>query len=192
MLNNNYMRSLLAVLLSLWGLHASAVPLIYDEAVDGDLRYGNDRYIRDPLGFGANTISGTVSTTFVSDEDGYDADFDLFNVFMPANAVLQSVSLDYTSGEGGNGEFAGWFGVYFSGPVIQEFGLTGGSYFWEVNRELPELRSVGLNRLPDGIVNDYTITFNVIEKASTVPEPGSLGLLSVALLGLGMMRRRNA
>ncbi len=192
MFNNNYMRSLLTVLLSVWCLHASAVPLVYDEAVDGDLRFDNDQYLRDPLGFGANTISGTVSSTFISDEDGYDADFDQFNVLMPDNAILQSVSLDYASGDGGNGEFASWFGVYFSGPVIQEFGLTGGSYFWEVNRELPELRSVGLNRLPDGIVNDYTITLNVIEKVSTVPEPGSLGLLSVALLGLGMMRRRNA
>jgi hypothetical protein len=111
---------------------------------------------------------------------------------MPANAILQSVSLDYASGDGGNGEFASWFAVYFSGPVVAASGLTGGSYFWEVNRELPELRSVGLNVLPDGIVNDYTITFNVIAKASAVPEPGSLGLLSVALLGLGIMRRRNA
>lgn len=192
MFNNNYMRTLLAVLLSFWGLHASAVPLIYDEAVDGDLSYRSDVYISQPLGFGANMISGTVSSTFVSDNDGYDSDFDLFNVLMPANAILQSVSLDYASGDGGNGEFASWFAVYFSGPVVAASGLTGGSYFWEVNRELPELRSVGLNVLPDGIVNDYTITFNVIEKVSAVPEPGSLGLLSVALLGLGIMRRRNA
>ena len=47
--------ALVAVLLS--PMAANAVPITYDEAIDGDLDWPVDLV----FGFGANTVSGTVS-----------------------------------------------------------------------------------------------------------------------------------
>ncbi|MBN2269098.1 MAG: PEP-CTERM sorting domain-containing protein [Sedimentisphaerales bacterium] len=168
----------LAVLLVIgsFGMGAGAVPISYDEAIDGDLD------IDDPLfqfDIGVNRFSGSMSVS--------PADWDSINFSIPDGMELAGIT---ASIEGGGIErteyalamfdypythlgFSGELYLPFSGSIFDDvLPLETGNY---------RLRHyVFVSTEPD--IHDYILEFNVI------PEPSSIFLFAVA--GLGLLRRR--
>lgn len=169
--------ALLAVLLS--PMAANADPINFDEAIDGDIAI-SDEFTFD---FGLNVISGNASCLLDSE-----CDFDIFDVILPTNSVLQSVSLSLTNADNGNGLFAFSFHMFDqdSNEILQESVSSGGDFFWLIEQQFAGLEFTGLNSFPSGMSNNYTVTFDV----TSVPEPGTLALLGIGLLGMGAARRR--
>ena len=150
-----------AAFLSLLALEALAVPLTYDEAVDGDITSGVTNFLLD---FGVNTVTGTVFNLTTSD-------FDKFDALLPTGGILQSVGLNLSQGTGGNGSFADFFEVYDKddhfNPLVSANVSSGGNFSWVLNAAVSGLYFTGLNSFPAGMVNDYTITLNLAR--ATVP-----------------------
>ena len=184
------MKKLLA-LLALAPVTALAVPVSYDEAIDGDLDVGSTTF---ELDFGSNTIAGTVSGTTTD----LGLDFDFFNLAFPDSSVIQSITLNLTNSEFGNGLFvnefqgSGDFGAF----TFFEFVSDGGFFDFtdlvtQINDSgLSELEFVGFNGIPFPAANDYLITIDIGSTAVSVPAPAALSLLGLGLAGLGFARRR--
>jgi hypothetical protein len=158
--------------------NASAAPLVYDEAVDGDIAANATIF---NLDFGINTVSGTVSG--LNTNIGFDADF--FDATLPANAILESIQLTVTAAAGGNGFIPNKFqySIDANPPVILFPNSFGGNLDISLSLAAALLETVGLNGIQSLAVADYQITINVSE-ASVVPIPAALPLF---LGGLGMM-----
>ena len=170
---------LFASLLLLSSFTANAIPLSYDEGVDGDIAFSTLS-----LDIGVNTVAGTISCP----SGGAGCDFDKFDALLPTNGLLESIELNLLDGAGGNGLFAKWFEVY--GPdnalLINAATSAGGLFFWAIGESFSDLNFVGSNNLPAGFVNDYLITFNI----ASVPEPSIIWLLGSGLALIGFARRK--
>jgi hypothetical protein len=158
--------------------NVSAAPLVYDEAVDGDIAAGATTF---NLDFGANAISGTVSG--LNTNLGFDSD--LFGAILPANAILESIQVTFTSAVGGNGFTPNTFIYTIDGnPITQSLPSSlGGNLDISISLAAALLDNVGLNEIQFLAVADYQITINLLE-ADVVPIPAALPLF---LGGLGMM-----
>lgn len=166
---------------------AEATPLNYDEASDGDI----DIFTNLVLGFGANTIMGTVACPpNPSNPSGPPiCDFDFFDTTLPSGAILVSIDLELTLADGGSGEWADRFQWWVNG--VYDYIVVDGGGFFSVPFDLldPTAIDIGLNDFPKGFANDYFITIN-IANSSAIPEPATLALFSFGLVGLAVMRRR--
>jgi hypothetical protein len=162
--------TLFAVLLSGFSVSAFAIPLSYDEAIDGDIISGAPTFALDS---GVNTVTGTVSCITVI------CDFDKFFATLPAGGVLESVALSLTQGDGGNGSWAGIMEVYDQDYnfLVNDSVSGGGNFFWFLDASVTGLNFTGLNLFPGGMVNDYTLTFNI--SGASVPAPPLLSLFEV-------------
>lgn len=172
-------------LLFLTPIAANAVPIAYDEGVDGDLVINSSVLTLD---FGVNTVSGTTSGS----NSALGLDFDFFNALFPANSFLHAISLNLTDA-GGNGSFVIRLEISeianFSNKLLQEVVSSGGFFSFPFGLSGDDGFRIGLNSIPSFAINNYTISLDV-RGVTTVPEPGTLALMGLGLAGLGLVSRR--
>ena len=159
-----------------------AMPLVYDEAVDGDIATVTGPSTLDPLDFGVNTVTGTVNGTLI----GRGRDFDLFDVALPTSGILDSIHLFLSIGEDGNGLTPIDFAFTLDSNLNVESPLSFGSTLILVGLSGNNLTRVGLNGFVPGMVTDYIITFNV-SVVPAVPVPAALPLFGTGLAVLGLI-----
>ena len=172
------MRNLLAVAILAAG-SVLAAPISYQESVGGDLPDLADAVSIFVLDLGSNTVSGQISS---------EVDFDNFAVEIPVGMRLDSITLQGTGT------------VQMQYMLAQGFTSKAASvdYVAPAIVTLTHLSAPGTylvrqvrNASPKGFgPTDYTWTFNVSSTTAATPEPASIGLAGMALLGLIAARRR--
>lgn len=179
-----------------------ASPLAYDEAVDGDLPYVSPTVTPIlPFDLGNNRIKGTFSYQFVDGSLVFQ-DLDSFGFTVPTNSVVQRIRLAW-----------GPYDLYFTlsnvlrdrddGSMIENFALVDNSQgidnpnpsepysaYWSqlmAGHSYSITMAGGQWQYPGGVL-PYEWSFLI----TRAPEPGTLALLSLGLVGLGLSRRREA
>ena len=177
-------RTLIGIVLVLMAPAVFAT-VIYDETVSGDVVSTNDN----PVGVDLGTLSIGVSTVIGTLPGEVDNDWYQFSI--GAGTELTSIILAAFGGDGGN---VGWA----VGGVVQgnnrgpfDTGAVGTDLL--NTAELNVVRPIGPGsyafKAGTGTnINRYILDFNV----KAVPEPGTLGLLALGLLGLAFARRKVA
>lgn len=172
--------SIASFIITLWVfcIPVSAATLTYNEAVDGDIV--NESTLPS-LDFGTNTVSGVVSCCS-------GVDFDKFYTYLPAFGVLDSLQLAVSNGTGGTGAFASFLTLNLDGAPNDKHFSGAGVYNYPLGFAGSEIY-VGLNGFKGGMVNGYTLTFNV-SRISTIPLPASLPLYGAGLIIMSLFARR--
>lgn len=202
------MKGVIAFLLCLAGFHfsstvAGAFSFTYSESVSGDL----SDLPTTAFGFdvGANTVSGT--THFAVDTSGgphFDGDFDNFAFTIPTATTLSSISLAFITTTsnvskadielelcpGISDGLSGFLGTQTAdlldaSPLDIDFGgaIPIGPGVYTLRMHALGIAPISTS-LPESWSADYTWTLNVI------PEPGSVALIGLSLISLGITRRR--
>lgn len=174
---------------------ALAVPIAYDEAVDGELPSDYSSGPTFAFDFGANTVSGEVSVRNVSPW----SDYDEFNFTLPAMGSLDSISMDMAALPGGIGTYTR-DGFRFLGVEQQIILDVAGLLMFPA---LLPLLGPGPYHMDEytksgGMVNGvvdktaaYTWTFTVSRtQQGVIPEPATLGLWGLGLALAARRRRR--
>jgi len=179
---------------------AAANAANYDESISGDLSGLPAVPTTWNLAAGANVLKGSAGTS---------SDYDILSLTIPAGHQLDSLMLDAYQNQG----YASFLGLQTGSTWTA--GL-GGSVDGEalLGWDLFDVGYVGTNRLPDIALNgdtigpqftpplgsgtyamllqdtgstyNYQFTFNV----SAVPEPGTLSLAALGLIGIARLARR--
>ena len=187
-LTNDVFSRIAAVGLLLVAINANAVPIAYDESVSGDLAIFGPQNLA--LGSGANTVTGTITW---SNNASVADDFDSFDFTLSAGQTLTSIVIDIALQSVGSGIWnnVGWAlnASSFQGVAIPSSGLSlfgsalplgAGTYSFN------QASASGLLATGDWRRAAYTVTMNVV----SVPEPGTIGLLTLGLSVLAFTRRR--
>lgn len=164
---------------------ASAAPIVYNEAIDGDLPQGGAPLPTFTFDLGVNTVSGTTDNS---------TDFDAIAFTVPGgmemsegDLVLSDLTGDVTSVfwslREGNITASGALvdgSVGATSPGVDSFGpLSDGTYY---------LSPISIATVAGGGFHSaaYTYSFTV----TPIPEPGALAMLGVGSLALLSRRRR--
>lgn len=183
-------------LAAMYGIAAQAVPLTYDETIDGDIAT-TPTTAPFALDVGSNRIAGT--TTAKPDE----LDIDDFSFFVSPDMRLDSITFEVLSADLltdtfiFGAEISLISGSLFTGTELAmenvDFASTGTASLFRaqlpLESDLYSLRYSLIRPLEGGGSADYEITFDVAPSA-TIPEPGVLSLFATGALGLLTMRRR--
>ena len=149
-----------AVLLGLFVGNASATPIIFNEAVDGDLAQSPRRTFA--LGFGVNTFVGIAGDADGGDPSDIKADFDVFNAVLPEGAVLDFITFSMTPLEPDTRYSASL------GPIV----LDGADTLLGTAADLVHMRFTLLSGTPilfsDGPENGITATVYFIQNDCSV------------------------
>ncbi|MES2826068.1 MAG: PEP-CTERM sorting domain-containing protein [Pseudomonadota bacterium] len=189
----NKMKKTLAIAISMFVAgQAMASPISYDEAVDGDLIYGESLL---NLGAGTNRVQGTITW---SNNFKVDTDFDSFDFIVAEGSALTSISLDMSlqDVESGTWSTVGWFldtGTEYlsqstSFPTISQVLFNSAMPVSAGSFDMRQDSFSGELHLGEYRVADYTLTLNV----ASVPEPAYFVLLGIGLAGIGFSRKRKA
>lgn len=170
--------------------------VVHDESVDGDLSGAFASPTALNFSVGDNTIIGDIGTNGNGGAtNGNDADY--FTIVVEAGETLDSINVDSRSGAGqsffaytAGSAFTGQGGGDIDGSVL--FSNSSG----EVLDDLlgapgslgPGSYSFWIQETATGVV-DYQFTFRV---TSAVPEPSTLGVLGLMLIGTTARRRRSS
>lgn len=170
----------LVILVVLSTAHATALPLQYDEAIDGDIVNGSSLN----LDIGTNIIRGTVTSRGSCCTE---VDFDKFDALFSGLVLIEQVSLSIRSL---TGVYPSWFEYQLQagGAVLQHAVPGAGLYEIPLGVVRDSLLFVGLNSFPTNVNAAYEIA--IVASAAPVPVPGSGWLLGLALMCGGFFSRR--
>jgi len=194
-------RLLAATVCAAFGVAAQAAPFSYSEGADlPDLLPAGTVF---PFDIGVNTVSGSIHD--IPSQTSYD--FDSFAFSLPAGSQLSSVMLAFSTTPIGNTSialtdfrFCPSNAYCYSDPLSTtgDINLLGASPVSEFGGILPiGAGTYGIEQgsmtAPGngGFTADYTWTFNV-SPTSSVPEPETIALLGIGLIGLALSRRKRA
>jgi len=173
-----------AAILAMFALatNAFAVPIYYDEAVDGDIAPETAFN----LDFGANIFIGTVSGA--QTDLGFDND--ILTALLPAGSIVDTIELTVTpTGSNGIGPLRFQYRIE-NGPVESINSFAGGDFTLALGFAAAFLQAVGLNDIQFLTMADYQFTINVLRAPSEVPLPAALPLFLAGLGATGFLGRR--